>query len=233
MASKVYSVDGIGDVTVFKRRGTRRLNLRIVGGKVRVTQPTWLPYATGLQFAQTNKQWITKQFDKQPDTFIEDGMVVGKHRVVSYETGSSLRTKITANALLIYLPPHMSVIDSAVQQLAKNAIKRALKKEAEDVLPERLAYVAEKYGFEYTSVHCKSMRSRWGSCNSKQEITLNIFLTMVPWELIDYVLVHELAHTKHLHHGKAFWDEVQAILPDYKQRRKSLKDIQTSIAHLQ
>lgn len=233
MASKIYSIYGIGDVTVYKRRGTRRMNLRIVSGKVRVTQPTWLPYAAGVQFAQNNRTWIVTQRAKQPEPFIEDGMQIGKQRVVSYESDDALRTKITDEALLIYVPPHMSIQDETVQQLAKTALKRALKKEAEAILPERLAYCAQNYGFTYTSVHCKSMRTRWGSCNSQQEITLNIFLTMVPWELIDYVLVHELAHTKHLHHGKDFWDEVANILPDYKQRRKALKEIQHKISYLQ
>ena len=233
MASKIYNLDGIGEVTVYKRRGTRRMNLRIVGGKVRVTQPTWLPYAAGVQFAQSNKNWLETQRIKQPNTFVEEGMTVGKQRVVRYESGDSLRTRITDTELIIYVPPHMPIQSEAVQDITKTAIKRSLKKEAEEVLPERLAYCAETYGYDYTSVHCKSMRSRWGSCNNNKEITLNIFLMMVPWELVDYVLIHELSHTKHLHHGEDFWDEVASVMPDYKLRRKALKEIQHTISYLQ
>ncbi len=233
MASKIYNLDGIGDVTVYKRRGTRRMNLRIVGGKIRVTQPLWLPYNAGLQFAQSNQAWITKQRTKQPQHLIDEGMAIGKQRILRYEPGETLRTRITNDELIIYVPPHAPMSSEKVQELAKAAIKRALKKEAGAVLPERLAFCAQKYGFTYTSVHCKSMRSRWGSCNNSKEITLNIFLMMVPWELVDYVIIHELAHTKHLHHGQDFWDEVEAILPDYKLRRKALKEIQHTVSHLQ
>lgn len=233
MASKTYHIDGIGEVTIYKRRGTRRMNLRMAGAIVKVSQPLWLPYAAGVQFAQSNRNWIEQQRVKRPVQLIDEAMQVGKSRILRYEPDATLRTRITANELIIYLPAHLSINSPEVQKIAKTAIKRALKKEADAQLPERLAYCASKYGFSYTSVRCKSMRSRWGSCNNNQEITLNIFLMMAPWELIDYVLIHELAHTKHLHHGADFWDEVARIMPDYKQRRKALKDVQNTIAHLQ
>lgn len=234
MAAKVYNLDGIGEVTVYKRRGTRRLNLRIVSGKIRVTQPTWLPYAAGVQFATTNQAWIAKQRIKQPSVSLDDGMQIGKHHILNISPGAEqLRTRITDNELIIHLPPHMSVHDLTNQPIVMSAIKRVLKQEAEQELPDRLAYCADIYDFNYTSVHCKSMRSRWGSCNNQKEITLNIFLMMAPWELIDYVLIHELVHTKHLHHGTDFWAAVAAIMPDYKQRRKQLKEIQSQIMHLQ
>ncbi len=56
---------------------------------------------------------------------------------------------------------------------------------------------------------------------------------MVPWELIDYVLIHELVHTKYLNHGADFWGALEQIMPDYKERRKQLKTIQHTISHLQ
>jgi predicted metal-dependent hydrolase len=56
---------------------------------------------------------------------------------------------------------------------------------------------------------------------------------MLPWELIDYVLLHELTHTKHLHHGEAFWSALEAIMPDIKRRKKELKKLQANIMPLQ
>jgi len=233
MAAKTYTLDGIGDVTVYKRRGTRRMNLRLVGGSIRVTQPTWLPYAAGVQFAHSNLAWITKQRQKQPTIALEHGAQIGKEHTLVFERDATLRTRVTATYIIIYVPSTMQQSDDKVQKAAKIAVKRALKKEAEETLPDRLAFCADEYGFSYRTVHCKSMRTRWGSCNNNKEITLNIFLMMVPWELIDYVLVHELAHTQHLHHGPDFWGTVERIMPDYKERRKQLKTIQHSIAPLQ
>lgn len=232
MAIKTYNIDGIGEISVYKRRGTKKLSMRYVGGKLRITQPAWLPYAAGVQFVHANANWIAKNRHEQA-VFLYDGMKIGKAHTLCFEPGTSLRSRITESEILIYVPPNLTPKSEKVEKLCISAIKRTLKKHAEIHLPDRLAYCAKTYGFTYASVHCKSMRSRWGSCNSKKEITLNIFLMMVPWELIDYVLVHELVHTEHLHHGPIFWARVEEILPDYKQRRKKLKEIQNSISPLQ
>lgn len=232
MATKTYNIDGIGEITVYKRRGTRKLSMRYVSGKLRVTQPAWLPYAAGVQFVRANAAWVAK--NRQNSTvYLCDGMKVGKAHNISFEPGSALRTRITETEILVYIPPSLTPKSPEVEKLCISAIKRTLKKQAQIHLPYRLAYCAKTYGFKYSSVYCKSMRSRWGSCNGKNEITLNIFLMMLPWELIDYVLVHELVHTEHMHHGKAFWDRVGEILPDYKQRRKKLKELQAAISPLQ
>lgn len=233
MASKSFTLNGIGDITVYKRRGTRKINLRIVSGKVRVTQPFWLPYASGVQFAGANKNWIQKQQQVQPMFSLQDGMLLGKNRSIYIESGDTLRTRITDTKLIVYIPPQFHTGSKEVLDIVQPAIKRALKKEATLQLPGRVALCAQKYGFSYNNVYCKSMRSRWGSCNSQKDITLNIFLMMVPWELIDYVIVHELVHTKYLHHGADFWAALEAIVPDYKQRRKELKQLQATIAPLQ
>lgn len=232
MATRTYNLADIGDVTVYKRRGTRKLSMRYVGGKLRVTQPTWLPYAAGVQFVKTNTAWIAKN-KIDHSVYLYDGMKIGKAHNLSFEAGETLRTRITESEILVYVPPNLTPKSPEVEKLCISAIKRTLKKQAEIHLPYRLAYCAKTYGFKYMSVYCKSMRSRWGSCNNKSEIILNIFLMMLPWELIDYVIVHELVHTEHLHHGPEFWERVGEVLPDYKQRRKRLKSMQASISPLQ
>lgn len=233
MASKSFTINGVGDITVYKRRGAKKINLRIVSGKVRVTQPTWLPYASGLQFASSNISWILQQQATQPQLKLYDGMLIGKHSSLTLQPGDVLRTRSTANGLTVYVPPQYHTASAEVIRVVSSAIKRLLKKEAEMLLPDRAALWAEKYQFEYAAVHCKSMKSRWGSCNSQKVITLNTFLLMAPWDLIDYVIVHELVHTKYLHHGADFWNAVEQIIPDYKRCRKDLKNVQASIAALQ
>ena len=64
---------------------------------------------------------------------------------------------------------------------------------------------------------------RWGSCDSKRNIVLNLYLMELPWELIDYVLFHELTHTEVLRHGPDFWSAMKRVLPDVQRRRKAIK----------
>ena len=76
MAFKSFNIESVGVIDVYKRRGTKRVNLRVVGNKIRVTQPPWLPYKTGLQFANKNKQWIITQLYTQPKFKLKNGTKV-------------------------------------------------------------------------------------------------------------------------------------------------------------
>ncbi|MDX9863383.1 MAG: SprT family zinc-dependent metalloprotease [Anaerolineaceae bacterium] len=97
--------------------------------------------------------------------------------------------------------------------------------QAREYLTDRLAHYGRVYGFSYKSLRINGARTRWGSCNA-QRGSLNFAwrLVMAPPEIVDYVVVHELCHLRHANHAAAFWAEVEGIMPDYKQRRKWLKD---------
>jgi predicted metal-dependent hydrolase len=110
-----------------------------------------------------------------------------------------------------------------LESRANAAKMKILKKQAADYLPYRLAFLAQKYGFTYTLGKLGLRTTRWGSCTSKKVISLNIALMKVSKPLQDYVLIHELCHTRHLNHSKNFWDEVAKYDPSYKEHRKSLK----------
>lgn len=87
----------------------------------------------------------------------------------------------------------------------------------------RLDVLAEKYGFTYNRVFIKNQKSRWGSCSSKNNINLNVKLVRLPAELMDYVILHELVHTKIKNHGKKFWAELDKLVGNAKARDKELK----------
>ncbi|HXH27008.1 MAG TPA: M48 family metallopeptidase [Candidatus Acidoferrum sp.] len=100
---------------------------------------------------------------------------------------------------------------------------KALRKKAKEFLPSRLQQLAAKHGFSYQKSRLSSAGTRWGSCSSRGTISLNIYLMTLPSELIDYVIIHELCHTKHMNHSRSFWQLVAAYCPDYKQLRRLLK----------
>ena len=92
------------------------------------------------------------------------------------------------------------------------------------MLTERVEFFAHAQGFKVKKIRISSARTRWGSCSAKGTLSFTWRLVMAPPDVIDYVVVHELCHLKELNHSKAFWAQVEAILPDYKTRRKWLKD---------
>ena len=100
----------------------------------------------------------------------------------------------------------------------------ALAEEALKVIPERVEYFAKVIGVTYVKITVRNQKTRWGSCSSKGNLNFNCLLMLAPPEVLDYVVVHELCHRKQMNHSKAFWLEVEKVLPDYKEARKWLKE---------
>ncbi len=100
----------------------------------------------------------------------------------------------------------------------------ALAKQALDYIPKRVAYFAPKVGVTYGRVMIRNQRSRWGSCSSKGNLNYNCLLMLAPYDVIDYVVVHELCHRLQMNHSKQFWGEVERVLPEYRSAKKWLKE---------
>jgi predicted metal-dependent hydrolase len=225
MAQKVVWLPEIGEVTLAKRKGSRSLRLSVsAAGRVRVGLPTWVPYATGIEFAKKRSGWITAQLEQNQPHVLSDRSRVGKsYRVMYVYSPLAKRTSTRLSAAEIKVVSHLPLVAPAVQSAVKKTAERALRKEAEKLLPPRLDELAKKHGFTYKSVRIKKLTSRWGSCSSERVITLNYFLMQLPWRLIDYVLIHELVHTKHLNHSSGFWSEFDRTMPGAKKIRAELK----------
>lgn len=98
-----------------------------------------------------------------------------------------------------------------------------LRRKAKEILPKKVAYYAALMGVQPTALKITSARTRYGSCSGKNSINFSLFLMEKSERAIDYVVVHELAHIKQHNHSPAFYQEIEKILPDYKERIKELK----------
>jgi hypothetical protein len=116
-----------------------------------------------------------------------------------------------------------SLTESAQPQ-ARSYFANWYREQARSVLTERTAYFARNHGFKPGKLRISSAKMRWGSCSARGTLSFTWRLVMAPLEVVDYVVVHELCHLKELNHSRAFWMRVETILPDYKQKRKWLKD---------
>lgn len=99
-----------------------------------------------------------------------------------------------------------------------------LANQALEVIPKRAAYFAEIAGVRYGRITIRNQKSRWGSCSSKGNLNFNCLLMLMPPEVLDYVVVHELCHRKEMNHSPEFWAEVRKILPDYEKQKLWLKE---------
>lgn len=159
-------------------------------------------------------------------------MRIGKaHRLyfIKSPEGTKPSVRVTPIKVRITHPSSLNVMEKSVQAAAERGAKKALLAEAEHLLPQRLADLAAAHGFGYRNVSVKQLKTRWGSCDQNRDIILNYYLMQLPWNLIDYVLVHELVHTEHLNHSDAFWARFERAMPDAREIRKQLKPYRTSV----
>lgn len=222
----------IGEVILQKRKGARSVRITVGhNGIVRVSMPTWSPYAVGESFARSKLGWINKhQQIKQPHVF-SSGERVGKaHRIhIYHERRDAISARVTATEINIRIPASLDPADTTVQTAVQKAAVRALKQEAKLLLPGRLRSLAQAHDFEFRSVDIKLLKSRWGSCNSRKEIALSCYLMQLPWDLIDYVLLHELVHTHIMAHGPRFWNELSQYVSDLPAKRKTIRAHQPAL----
>jgi predicted metal-dependent hydrolase len=114
-----------------------------------------------------------------------------------------------------------------LQQLQQDNAQTTLppidRTKAKTTLATRLNYLAQKHGFKYNRLFIRNQKTRWGTCSSKNNISLNMNLIRLPQELQDYVILHELVHIKHKNHSKKFWAQMDKLVGDGKKLRKRMR----------
>jgi len=232
MAFKEFHLADIGLVTVYKRKGTSNMRLSVrPDGSIRVTIPAWTPYAAGVTFASSRQAWIRRHLQPSGISFV-NGQQIGKsHRLrfVVKLDASAIATRLQQTEIIISHPMALEHDDPDVQQAAAKASMRALRGQASRLLPIRVRELADKHGFTYKSVSIKQLKTRWGSCDQDKNIVLNLYLMKLPWQLIDYVILHELTHTQVLQHGPRFWEAMAQVEPNVQQLRKAMRGHQPTL----
>ncbi|MDD3239194.1 MAG: M48 family metallopeptidase [Lachnospira sp.] len=117
---------------------------------------------------------------------------------------------------------HKEILDSS-EKISDSEINR-LKEQAQVVIPEKVRIYAEILQVSYGRITVRNQKTRWGSCSAKGNLNFNCLLMRAPEQIQDYVVVHELCHRKEMNHSMNFWREVEKVMPDYRERRKWLKE---------
>jgi len=182
---------GIGPVRFVRNRRARNLSIRINRqGDVRVTVPGHLSWRRAESFLRSRQEWIIRKKTEQQELA---GTPVNKGDILD------IRGK------------QLQVIPRNGSESMEKTVWRILLPEAKAYLPGRVDLLARKHGFSYSGIRIRGMRSRWGSCSAKQVINLNSWLVTLPDHLSDYVILHELVHTRHKDHGRGFWEALDRV----------------------
>lgn len=217
--------DEFGKITVRRSAKATQVRLRVApDGTLRASMPMYAPLFLLKRLVKNSRDElrdIIKQ--SQPNSEFTDGQQIGKSHTIIVRPSAKFSTKVKGQHILVELPTGSNMTDPEILRAVRDSVIAALRVEAKSYLPKRLAYLGSQLGFSYERVRFSHSSGRWGSCSSNGTISLNIALMKLPFELIDYVLVHELSHTVQMNHSDKFWALVQQGDPQYKLHRKLLK----------
>lgn len=223
----------IGDIEFCTRRNVRGTHFRVTADRVCITTHPLLARSV-FPLSDERVAWILNaQHELAHKTttpaynFAPHSTLKTNRFVVRFAPDDSLRTTFAArrtdDALTIAFRPECDFASSANQRKIRNLIAHFLKIEAQQILPARLQALADTYGFAFAQVRINSAQTRWGSCSAKRVINLSYNLMLLPDELIDFVLVHELCHTREMNHGARFKQLMTGIFANYTALNAALK----------
>lgn len=235
---RIWNFDGIGPVVLIRKRGIRRLSIRINReGRIRLTIPFLVSNSEALNFLTSRRDWVQATIEKMqrlrpPEIVYGEGEIyTGEcyRAVIERHSKDYWIGRFEGSVFNIY-PPAGAILESEeVQKKIRTYLLKLIKKDAEAWLLPRLKMFSEEYGLVYSSASIGNMRSRWGSCSAGNKIRLSLHLMRVPGELRDLVLLHELVHTLHKNHGPRFYAEFARVCPRYKERSKKLNEYSRQI----
>lgn len=221
---------GNSSIPVTIMRGKpHRIKLTFQDGRLVVFTGTGQLQPPDMDFIRQKSRWITRHYQQQGQShqhrswlasrLHSHALVFGRVVALHFELAPGSRFRLQGDVFHIYVPARYMGHQAAVAQAA-------LRRMADNYLKRRTAELAAQTGLTPDRVVVKSHRSKWGSCSTLKNINLNWHLILLDKQVIDYVIIHELAHLREMNHGPNFWALVARHMPDYKTHLARLRQHQ-------
>jgi predicted metal-dependent hydrolase len=233
MDTKNIDIEQVGTVSFTVNERSRRIRLSIKSdGQIAVTMPPSVLYKDAIRFVESKAEWIIKQQSKvksRSTLFAPDSGFKTRFHQLAITKGNTdkVYNRVGNGIIQIFIPDRVNHEQPKVQEFIKKTLIDVMRWEAKIYLPKRLKELAELHGFKYQNVSIKNASTRWGSCSSTNNINLNLHLMRIPDRLIDYVLLHELAHTVVKNHGEKFWLLLEHCYPNARKADKEMNNYRT------
>ena len=226
------------DYTVRVSHRARRARIVVRPNRsVEVVLPHGLPNHHAADFVREKRVWIERSLKRfgetakaqgrdhkhpLPQQLLLDG--IGLNLSVNYTRTDSDRIRLVEMAEGLEIRGAVDDVEKV-----RLALRRWLKTKAKELLPPMLASLSEQYGYQYGKVTIRLQKSRWGSCSRAGSVSLNAKLLFLAPHLLRYVMLHELAHLKHLNHSALFWAEVARSDPDCRSHVREMRRVNWAI----
>jgi len=216
MTGKIIHLPEIGNITFTPNTRSRSIRLRVKPDQtVHVTFPRYVSLQEAIRFAEKHKDWISSQQTKMESRvpqLAEDKPIKTRSFTIQFQQhAGKFMVRQAKNLITLFYPEEHNLYDPESVDKVRRVVAAVYRIEAREYLPGRLAKLAEQCGFRYNGLTIRNNKSNWGSCSSRNTISLNLHLMKMPDHLIDFILLHELVHTRVKNHGPEFWKMLDAV----------------------
>lgn len=201
-----------------------RLLIKPYGG-LEVVIPPRFPRADIPFLVERHAQWARQQLARQSE--LRRSIQLPQRLNLAFDSSSTPvvygdQSLVFNYDLFTGLSPEQIVIEAKTQAQQIRGLRNWIRQRARRLFPPLLAQLAQTTGLEFEKVTIRSQKTRWGSCSARGHISLNDQLLFLPAETVEYLMIHELCHTRHLNHSRAYWRLVENHCPDYREHEKLL-----------
>lgn len=205
---RVLKDSDFGRIVIRTHQLARNVTMRVKSDGLYLTVPPYSKTSEVLKILIPYRERLLESYNKVRKKLIDYNYCIEAPCFHLYIKPGHLKhftVREEEEEMYIYCPEDTDFMQDTVQKLLHAAILRAMKRRASLCLPPLLSMWADRFGLSYRKVRINGACSRWGSCSSSGIISLSCYLMLLPPHLMDYVFLHELAHTKEMNHGPEFW----------------------------
>jgi len=219
------------ELRISRRVRYARLQIKPFGG-LEVVIPPRFPRHQVPELVAKHAAWIRRQLARQSQ--LRQSASLPTHLSLAFDN-SSTPVIYTADPpqvnldMFAELALEKIVIDAAGQRERSRKLRGWIRRRAWESLPALLGEISARTGLEFNKLSIRSQKTRWGSCTIRGNISLNDQLLFMPARTVEYLMIHELCHTRYLNHSKAFWTLVEHHCPDYRHHEQRLRESRTRV----
>jgi len=224
----------LGTIEFTRNERSKHIRVRILSSGLKVTLPLLASEAEAMTFINTIRGKLIQKQEKLEIGLEKRNILIDENTRLQTLTFAveakpverkNIYFSLKNSTLRIEYPIGTNCNEIKTQEFFWNGISHFLRKEAKRLLPDRANQLAAKFGFDFNDIKIQSSKTRWGSCSRAKSINLSLFLMLLPPHLIDYVILHELCHTREMNHGLNFWKLMDKVTDKKcKEFRKELKN---------
>jgi predicted metal-dependent hydrolase len=204
-------------IEIKREKNTRRLRIEVgEGGVLLISAPSYISESKCLDFAKQNAPKLHRMIQKQLSFELKRDELGGHFLYLGRKTPLAVKDEMKKR--------YIFDDESGLVLSKKEHFRSFLLDEAKRIITPKADDIASFYGVQYEKISFRDVKSRWGSCSIRKNLSFSSRLIGAPKSVIEYVVIHEICHLKELNHSKQFWSHVSALLPAYKESEKWLRE---------